>query len=403
MPTQKLRIAFATPEYVTESDYDGGLANYLARVTKALAKLGHDVHVVSLSSIDETEFEYEGVIVHRVMLKRGWQLLNTLTRYHLPTTLHWLNLSTQVFRKLKQLNRQKPLHLIQYPNYSFCGVLPILFLRVPHVVRASSYEPAWNEPAGKKQALDNRLAHRLEKLQFSLSRRVYAPSSTLQQMLMSRAGLKDVQLIRSLFYLENGNWDSSIYDRFLNGRKYLLYFGRFQMRKGFHILAQALPRFLEQHPEAYAVLVGRDVTTSLATSMADYAREQCGSFASRLVVLENLPHRKLFPIIAGAKLVALPSLIDNLPNACLEAMGLGKVVIGTTGTSFDELINDGADGFLVAPNDASALTEKLISAWTDPQLVEMGAAAREAMEQFTPDKTVEALLSYYSEVLSESK
>jgi len=25
------------------------------------------------------------------------------------------------------------------------------------------------------------------------------------------------------------------------------------------------------------------------------------------------------------------------------------------------------------------------------------------MEQFTPDKTVEALLSYYSEVLSESK
>ena len=111
--------------------------------------------------------------------------------------------------------------------------------------------------------------------------------------------------------------------------------------------------------------------------MADYA-DHCGRFASRLVVLENLPHRKLFPIIAGARLVALPSLIDNLPNACLEAMGLGKVVIGTRGTSFDELIDDGVNGFLVAPNDASALTEKLISAWTDPQLVEMGAAAREA-------------------------
>lgn len=403
MPTQKLRIAFATPEYVTESDYDGGLANYLARVTKALAKLGHDVHVVSLSSIDETEFEYEGVIVHRVMLKRGWQLLNTLTRYHLPTTIHWLNLSTQVCRKLKQLNRQKPFHLIQYPNYSFCGVLPILFLSVPHVVRASSYEPGRNEAAGVKQDLDSRLVHRLEKLQFQLSRNVYAPSFMLQEMLASKDGLNDVQVIRTPFYLENGNWDSSFYDQFLSGRQYLLYFGRFQTHKGFHILAQALPKFLELHPEAYAVLVGRDMRTPLAPSMADYARDHCGRFASRLVVLENLPHRKLFPIIAGARLVALPSLIDNLPNACLEAMGLGKVVIGTRGTSFDELIDDGVNGFLVAPNDASALTEKLISAWTDPQLVEMGAAAREAMEQFTPDKTVEALLSYYSEVLSEQK
>ena len=403
MPTQKLRIAFATPEYVTESDYDGGLANYLARVTKALAKLGHDVHVVSLSSIDETEFEYEGVIVHRVMLKRGWQLLNTLTRYHLPTTLHWLNLSTQVYRKLKKLNRQKPFHLIQYPNYSFCGVLPILFLSVPHVVRASSYEPGRNEAAGGKQDLDNRLVHRLEKLQFQLSRNVYAPSFMLQEMLASRDGLNRVQVIRTPFYLENGDWDSSVYDQFLSGRPYLLYFGRFQMHKGFHLLAQALPEFLEQHPEAYAVLIGRDMRTPLAPSMADYAMDQCGRFASRLVVLENLPHHKLFPIVAGAKLVALPSLIDNLPNACLEAMGLGKVVIGTTGTSFDELINDGVNGFLVAPNDASALTEKLVSAWTDPQLPEMGAAARKAMDQFTPDKTVEALLSYYSEVLSAPK
>ena len=403
MPTQKLRIAFATPEYVTESDYDGGLANYLARVTKALAKLGHDVHVVSLSSIDETEFEYEGVIVHRVMLKRGWQLLNTLTRYHLPTTLHWLNLSTQVYRKLKQKKKKKPFHLIQYPNYSFCGVLPILFLSVPHVVRASSYEPGRNEAAGGKQDLDNRLVHRLEKLQFQLSRHVYAPSFMLQEMLASRDGLNRVQVIRTPFYLENGDWDSSVYDQFLSGRPYLLYFGRFQMHKGFHLLAQALPKFLEQHPEAYAVLIGRDMRTPLAPSMADYAMDQCGRFASRLVVLENLPHHKLFPIVAGAKLVALPSLIDNLPNACLEAMGLGKVVIGTTGTSFDELINDGVNGFLVAPNDASALTEKLVSAWTDPQLPEMGAAARKAMDQFTPDKTVEALLSYYSEVLSAPK
>ena len=116
MPPAKLRIAFATPEYVTENHFDGGLANYLNRVSRKLADLGHDVHVVTLSQQDEAEFEHEGVMVHRLTLGRGWQTFNRLTRYSLPTTVHWLNFSTQVFRKLKQLHRKEPFHLIQYPN-----------------------------------------------------------------------------------------------------------------------------------------------------------------------------------------------------------------------------------------------------------------------------------------------
>ena len=131
MPPEKLRIAFATPEYVTEKYFYGGLANYIHRVAKALAGLGHDTHVVTLSHIDEAEFEHEGVMVHRVMLKSDWHPLNRLTRYRLPTAVHWLDLSTQVYRKLKQLNRQNPFHLIQYPNYSYCGLFSILFLGVP--------------------------------------------------------------------------------------------------------------------------------------------------------------------------------------------------------------------------------------------------------------------------------
>src|SRR6266571_54876 len=259
MPPNKLRIAFATPEYVTENHFDGGLANYLGRVSRILANLGHDVHVVTLSPIDETEFEHEGVMVHRVMLKFGWELLNRVTRYGLPTTMHWLNLSTQVYRKLKQLNRQTPFHLIQYPNYSFCGLFSVLFLRVSHVLRASSYQPAWNDAAGVKRNLDSRMVERLEGLQFRVSRNVYAPSYSLQQMLAKKARLPQVRVIRTPFYLETRDWDSSVYDQFLKGKRYLLYFGRFQLHKGFHTLAQALLRFLEQYPDAYTALIGRDM------------------------------------------------------------------------------------------------------------------------------------------------
>lgn len=394
----KLRIAFVTPEYVTEDYFDGGLANYLNRVSKLLAERGHDVHVVTLSRKDESEFSHEGVMVHRVMIKPSWHLLHRLTRYSLNTTLHWLNFSTQSFRKLKQLHRQQPFQLIQYPNYSACGLLSIPLLRAAHVVRASSDQSAVNDAGGVTRNFDAAVSERLESLQCKLTRNVFAPSLGMQRVLAGKLRVRDARLIRTPFYMESREWDTAVYDQFLHGRKYALYFGRFQLHKGFHILVQSLPRFLEQCPDAYVALVGRDMETSVASSMAAYARAQCGSSAARLIILENLPHSQLYPVIDGAHLVVLPSLIDNLPNAGLEAMGLGKVVIGTTGTSFEELISDGVNGFLVPPNNPAALAEKLISAWTTPDLANLSAAATQRMQEFTPEKTLAPLLSYYAEV-----
>ena len=236
-----LRIAFATPEYVTEDSFDGGLANYINRIAKFLANLGHDVHVVTLSHKNEEQFDHEGVTVHRVMLKPAWHAVNRVTRYSLTTTLHWLNFSTEVFRKLKQLHRQHPFHLIQYPSYSFCGLFSIPFLGAAHVVRASSYQPELNDAVGERN-LDSKLTERLESLQYKLTRNVFAPSKEMQTTLAKKANVRDARVIRTPFYVETREWDNTVYEQFLKDKRYALYFGRFQLHKGFHTLAEALPR-----------------------------------------------------------------------------------------------------------------------------------------------------------------
>jgi len=388
-----LRIAFATPEFVTEDYFDGGLSNYLNRVSKALVQHGHDVHVVTLSTKNDDEFDHEGVVVHRVMPKLGWYRFNRLIGHSLTTTLHWLNFSAQAYRKLKKLHRREPFDLIQYPNYSACGLFSIPLLRTTHVIRASS-QPGWNTHV--KQNLDATVTDRLEALQYKLTPNTYAPSRKIQKMLASGA-----RLIKPPFYVETCDWDTTVYDQFLKNRKYVLFFGRFQVHKGFHTLAQALPRFLDECPGAYVALVGRDMETNLASSMAAFARAQCNGFGDRLMIMQNLPHRQLYPVIAGAHLVVLPTLIDNLPNSCLEAMGLGKVVIGTDGTSFEELITDGVNGFLVPPDNPKALSDKMIAAWTDDRVAMMSSAAKEKALEFAPEKTIPSLLSYYSELLSK--
>jgi glycosyltransferase involved in cell wall biosynthesis len=220
--------------------------------------------------------------------------------------------------------------------------------------------------------------------------------------LHEKARLSNVKLVRSPFYDEVRVWDTALYDQFLRGRKYLLYFGRFQLHKGFHNLAQALPKFLEQYRDAYVLLVGRDADTALAPSMADYARAKCRRFSDRLIISNHLTHSQLYPVIAGAHLITVPSLVDNTPNACLESMGLGKVVVGTKRTSLEELIRDGENGFLVEPDNSDQLAAKLIAAWVDPNLAEMGERARRTMTEFSLENTIHSLLSYYREVLSTS-
>ena len=401
MPTMQpgpLRIAFATPAYVTEERFDGGLAHYIHRVARALAGMGHDVHVITVSEIDEAEFEHEGVTVHRVMVSKAWHQVNRLTRYRLTTTTFQLDLSVQVYRKLKQLNT-RPFDLVQVPNSSYCGLVSKVFLKVPHVLRASSYRPLHHDLSGKPRKLDSWAVEVLEGIQFRLSRYIFAPSHTLRRILVKEAGLQRTRVIPTPMYIETQGWDHSVHGELLKDKKYLLFFGRFDVLKGFHILAQAIPRFLKQYPDSYVVLVGRDMGFTPKLSMIDHARSLAGSFADRLIFIEKLPHHQLYPVIAGAQLVVLPSLMENLPNACLEAMALGKPVIGTSGASFDELITDEETGFLVVANDAVALGKKIIHAWAHPKLAEIGQAAQRKTLEFAPEKTVESLLTYYREIV----
>src|SRR5258705_10472567 len=86
-----LRIAFATPEYVSEEYFDGGLANYIHRVAKALAGMDHDIHVLTLSKIDDAGFEHEGGTVHRMTGSKWCPRIDPLTPYRFPNTIRFLD------------------------------------------------------------------------------------------------------------------------------------------------------------------------------------------------------------------------------------------------------------------------------------------------------------------------
>lgn len=396
-----MRIAFLTPEFVTERYYSGGLANYIYRMSRALVVRGHEVHVITLSEQDRAEFAYEGIHIHRIMSNaKALARLNALTFSKMRSTMKLLALSCQFYGRLKELHRRSRLDIVQYANYNSCGLLSSMLLRIPAMLRISTYGPVWHDRVGARRTADLKGVEWLERLQLFCSRNIYAPSYTLKDMVESQTGVRGIAVLRTPFFPEADVRDTALYDAMLQGKDYILFFGRFQLHKGFHILVQALPSFFKECPDAWAVMVGLDIETPLAPSMRDYARSLCADHARRLIFIGQSPHAQLYPVIQGARLVVLPSLVDNLPNACLEAMALGRPVVGTRGASFEEMITDGESGFLVPPGDSGALAAKLCEAWVHPRREEIGRAAEAAVRAFAPEETVKAFLYYAQDIIN---
>ena len=55
--------------------------------------------------------------------------------------------------------------------------------------------------------------------------------------------------------------------------------------------------------------------------------------------------------LAGRAAAVLPSVWENLPHAAVEALAVGTPVVSTAVGGVPEVVHDGENGLLVAPND----------------------------------------------------
>ena len=404
-----MRIVFVTPEFITEEYFSGGLANYVHRVSQALVQQGHEIHVVTKSNHEEI-IVYESVTVHKVSGKAKFyilfSILGKIAKFfnQLRPAFEQLTFSYRVYKKIQTLQKNTPIDLIQFPNSQACGLVSLmLFKKIPMVTRISCYRPLWNDLSGVDRDFSVKIQEWLEYQQLKHCPYIFSPSYLLKKILSKEANIHHVDVNRTPFFQEAPKVNYDKYTQYLEGKEYLLFFGRFQLHKGVHILAQALPQFLENFPEAAIVFAGKDMPSDLASSMKEYILSFCPPHENRFIFFDQLRHPELYPIIEHAKLVVLPSLIENIPNALLESMEFGKVVIGTCGTSFDEIITEGKNGFLVEKNNPKALSEKLIKTWQHSDLKQIGQAARKTVECFHPKIIIPQLEGYYQSIINDKE
>ena len=134
----------------------------------------------------------------------------------------------------------------------------------------------------------------------------------------------------------------------------------------------------------------------------DHVWTCAGAHRGRVLYLGKMPHAFLDPLISNANLVVLPSRIDNFPNTCLEAMSCERVVIGTRGASFEQLIDDGVNGFLCeidAPENLLEVMQKAIDLPPESRK-KMGEQAAKRIDTLRPETVVRELVDFYQTVIN---
>jgi glycosyltransferase involved in cell wall biosynthesis len=433
-----MRIALVVTEYVTEANYAGGLANYTYRVAIALKKLGHEPMIFVTANQDETIY-HDDILIIRVLtrsprvlslsLKIVTELLHILIRIWSKTfkTLNllipFISQENWLYQRIYSLvkiysflvesrffleaaismrhalflkNKECKIDLIQYTHLAGIGCLR---LSIPTVVRLSSYRDLW---IPYNFQFSKPLEKLLEDIALKRADQVIAPSHWVADYVTKKLKIP-VKVIESPFIPPTEAEDSSILESTINPQEtYSLYFGSLAEWKGVFVLMDAVKIFLDNHQNYSFVFIGRDLTWKDGVAASDYIYQNLKDYGNRVKVLGSLRHPQLFPIIRRSNFVVLPSLAENFPNACLEAMWLKKVVIGTLGRSFDQLITHSENGFLCEPGDINSLVKTMdyAASLSDSDRLVMGEKAHYRIKELSPDKVVTELLQVYESLIS---
>lgn len=364
---RRLRVAFIGGRGVL-SKYSG-IESYYEEVGTRLAEMGHEVTVYCRNYFTPPREEFSGMNLVR---------LPTIRSKHLETVVHTA-LSTA--------------HALtaDYDIVHYHCLGPALFSRFPRwfgkktVVTVQGLD--WQRGKwGRMASLVLRLG---ERASAGLPNGTIVVSQTLHQRYREEHGVDS-------FYVPNGATlrkkrnPRKIFDWDLTPGQYILFLGRLSPEKGCHLLVDAYER------------VTTDVKLVLAGASSycdDYSRDLRTHAGDRVKILDSVSGDMLDELLTNAMLFVLPSEMEGLSLALLDAMGAGLCVLASDLPENREAVMDA--GYTFRRGDAADLADRLRFLIANPAVREAaGRSARaRVLEHYLWPKITQEIERAYFQIL----
>ncbi len=401
--------------------YSGGQGVYLYYLTRELARMGHEVHVLAGPPYPELD---DKVIAHNLKTYSYWSYhhekedflfkRNPLSYFH-PVNFYefvstrialsslLLTFSVRAWMKLRELSREHRFDIVHDNQTLSYGNWLMQASGFPIV--ATIHHPLTIDLQNALQQAGS-LYEKARRILWSPWVMQKLTARTLPLVIVvSETSRKAVQEAFDLdpqrMHVVHNGIDTERFRPLPDVERQsglILYVGNSEDRnKGARYLLEAL-RLLQDDRRDFQLAFVDHKKERL--KLAPRLVKQYG-LSSRVHFTGRLTTEQLVRIYNQAEIVVSPSLYEGFGLPAAEAMACGTPVIATTGGAFPEVIDHDETGWLVPPGDAKALADAIRKLMEDKQLRDrLSKASRKSiLKRFSWRKAAEETLAVYEKML----
>jgi hypothetical protein len=396
----RLVVCFLSQDLPPE--HNGGIARFTFDLAHGVARLGHQVHVITRGKGHDTVDFEDGIWVHRIV--PGDRDFDDAPR-EMHVYRKNLNYSLSAYEEVRKINEHRKVDVVEAPIWDaeglHClqdgGFKTVVSLETTVRIAIESY-PEWAESPDIQKVVET------EKRMLETAPGFHAISRGIVSTVQDAYGLKIPEDKIGLVPL--GVKDESV--RYRKRRSdddvRVLFVGRHEKRKGVDVLLEVIPGLCDSHPKAMFVLVGDNAIPNEkgSTFMKDFLDGNAGApFLDRVEFKGRLSDEEMYQEYADCDVFVAPSRYESFGLIFLEAMLFSKPVVGCDAGGMAEIIKHGENGFLARPGDAATLRDYLDALIADPAMRgAFGRRSRQIYEDgFTVEKMSEGIVTFFRKMV----
>jgi glycogen synthase len=385
----------------------GGIGTYTHNLAHGLAELGHRVHVIARTWGAKSVTGADGVVVHRIPVPApSWKPGTWFVNIRFPQVREMFFWNLEVQRCVREIAWVKAPDVVECPEFGAQGLMAAVQGIAPMVIKLHTPTFLCRQVNGVSfggSRWDDVLSERAEHWLARRAGLLTSPSRALAND-VSRQWKMDSNAVRVI----PNPIDEDLFRPPVEAARdaNVLFVGRLERRKGVQTLIDAWAAVASAFGDAQLQLVGKDHESAPDGGSMKRHLKRCLTAAGgrgESVEFCGAVHRAALPQVYGAAQVCVvPSLYENFPYTCLEAMACGRAVIGSNVGGIPEIITDEVDGLLVPPGDCEALSRAILRLLQDAELRQrLGATARRTIcQRFARRAVCQQTAAAYRELVS---
>jgi teichuronic acid biosynthesis glycosyltransferase TuaC len=332
----------------------------------------------------------EGVPVHRIIAPDSG-----------PAQFFPITFALRAIRKAIQLNRTGRFDIVhaQFADHAgLAGAITARILRRPFILTVHGYDIYYSQELGYGLGIT-----RLQRIYVSLilksAHRILTVSTAARKQCITKWHInpKKLEVIHNGIDLQKPPARDKL-DRFraslnIDGKRVILSISELLKRKGQQNIIKALPAVVKEVPDAIFVLVGD------GPYLAELERLTAElGLRNHVKMTRSFVDRSAVQMFLGiCDVFVLASVLECFGIVYIEALSLGKPVIGSHGEGAEDFIVDGENGFLIHPSNTDELARRITVCLKNKSLREsMGQQGKKLVtSSFLWKHNVEKLITVY--------